>query len=249
MNTTVKIPLLLGAAVGTHISGTAPPSPPLSESEKLPKGKMGFTDRVLSMLIRVGVPKFNKYFYWLSTSVEILAIIAARYPVLFTVFAKSNGATNPWTSFLIQSGGKVRLNTVQVLGCALCIFGGYLRGRCYRELGHMFTYQLSVRQKHRLVTTGPYAVVRHPSYTGMTMVAFGNLLCVLGPGSWVREIGVMQTTIGRVFVGSWALVRIAIAFLGMKRSSIEDEMMKKQFPDEWVEWSSRVRYKFIPGVI
>jgi protein-S-isoprenylcysteine O-methyltransferase Ste14 len=32
------------------------------------------------------------------------------------------------------------------------------------------------------------------------------------------------------------------------KTTTEDEMMKKQFGEEWVAWSSKVKYRMIPGV-
>ena len=49
--------------------------------------------------------------------------------------------------------------------------GGLIRYKCYRTLGSMFTFEMSIRKDHILVTSGPYAIVRHPSYTGIILVA------------------------------------------------------------------------------
>ncbi len=60
-------------------------------------------------------------------------------------------------------------------------------------LGKEWSPQLQLREKHRLVTTGPYARMRHPLYSGMIvwtgglalvsanwiLVAFGVLMCAV----------------------------------------------------------------------
>lgn len=51
-----------------------------------------------------------------------------------------------------------------LIGTLLVISRGLLRWSCYRYLGKMFTYEVPVQEKHYLVTSGPYSVVRHPSY-------------------------------------------------------------------------------------
>jgi len=40
----------------------------------------------------------------------------------------------------------------------------------------MFTFEMSIRKNHKLITSGPYAIVRHPSYVGVILVASGLML-------------------------------------------------------------------------
>ena len=54
--------------------------------------------------------------------------------------------------------------------------GGLIRYKCYRALGSMFTFEMSIREGHVLVTSGPYAIVRHPAYTGAILVVIGIFL-------------------------------------------------------------------------
>jgi protein-S-isoprenylcysteine O-methyltransferase Ste14 len=42
-----------------------------------------------------------------------------------------------------------------------------------RTLGRFFTANVRVLEGHRVVATGPYRLVRHPSYTGAILVQFG----------------------------------------------------------------------------
>src|SRR4051794_37745232 len=44
-----------------------------------------------------------------------------------------------------------------------------LRWWAIRTLGKFFTVDVAVHKEHRLVTAGPYAWLRHPSYTGLLM--------------------------------------------------------------------------------
>ncbi|KAG1779990.1 hypothetical protein EV702DRAFT_1266900 [Suillus placidus] len=71
-----------------------------------------------------------------------------------------------------------------LLGTALIqvVAGGFLRWWCFCTLGRFFTFKLSVRQEHKLVTTGPYAVrvVRHPSYAGTLLRSMGMLMFIPG---------------------------------------------------------------------
>ena len=58
----------------------------------------------------------------------------------------------------------------------MAIFGGIIRHQCYESMGRLFTVERSIRTDHVLVTSGPYAVVRHPSYTGLLIVFIGMIL-------------------------------------------------------------------------
>jgi protein-S-isoprenylcysteine O-methyltransferase Ste14 len=74
-----------------------------------------------------------------------------------------------------------------VAGALTAISGNLLRQWCFRELGTLFTFEVTILPDHKLVTSGPYSYVRHPSYTGIYMTLLGPTLMALSPGSWLRE--------------------------------------------------------------
>ena len=63
-----------------------------------------------------------------------------------------------------------------VFGAALAFSGLSLRWWSQAELGSMFTFEVGIRRDHRLVQTGPYAILRHPSYTGLLIGIIGIAL-------------------------------------------------------------------------
>ncbi|CAD6904965.1 unnamed protein product, partial [Tilletia caries] len=65
------------------------------------------------------------------------------------------------------------------MGWMMAGLGGGLRYWCYRELSHFFTFTLAILDDHRIVSSGPYAVVRHPSYTGLFLVASAMIVTIL----------------------------------------------------------------------
>jgi protein-S-isoprenylcysteine O-methyltransferase Ste14 len=80
---------------------------------------------------------------------------------------------------------------------------------------------------HRVVDQGPYAVVRHPGYAGMTILAVGGALML---GSIV------------------ALVPAAIfSMLVLRRVSFEDEFLRNNL-EGYREYSERVRFRLMPGI-
>ncbi|CAJ0838843.1 2314_t:CDS:2 [Entrophospora sp. SA101] len=43
------------------------------------------------------------------------------------------------------------------------VFGALLRLWCYRSLDEFFTFDIKVQKDHKLITTGPYSLLIHPS--------------------------------------------------------------------------------------
>ncbi len=78
-----------------------------------------------------------------------------------------------------------------------------------------------------MVTTGPYALVRHPMYAGALIMVFGVPLAL---GSW------------------WGLI-VALAAIPtlMLRVLDEEEMLRSELHG-YGAYTQRVRYRLIPGL-
>jgi protein-S-isoprenylcysteine O-methyltransferase Ste14 len=89
------------------------------------------------------------------------------------------------------------------------------------RLGRMWSASpSSLRQGHELRTDGPYAITRHPIYTGLLGMALGSVL-LSGLGVSLGVLAVVAT----VLVG---------------RIPIEERLMEKTFPDEYPRYRERV---------
>jgi len=66
--------------------------------------------------------------------------------------------------------------TIQCVSAGLFVAGTVLRWLAIRHLGRFFTTNVAIAKDHRLVDSGPYRLVRHPSYTGSLVAAFGFAL-------------------------------------------------------------------------
>jgi len=71
------------------------------------------------------------------------------------------------------------------LGVATLIGGSLLRRHCFRQLGASFTGDVRATAEQRIVTTGAYAVLRHPSYSAGILMNVGLGLAL---GSWGSAI-------------------------------------------------------------
>ncbi|KAF8902566.1 hypothetical protein CPB84DRAFT_1746574 [Gymnopilus junonius] len=136
----------------------------------------------------------------------------------------------------------LRLSTATTIGGCMMVTGALLRLATYRYLGKFFKFEASIQRDHKLVTGGPYSIVRHPSYTGLLLTHPGWFLWQFGDGSWLRESG-------RVFVGFYAvLMIIGTLYLTLGRMHKEDAALRKHFGKQWDDWASKVQYRVIPGI-
>lgn len=114
------------------------------------------------------------------------------------------------------------------IGCLVIVLGLITRLIAIRTLGKQFTYKVSIVDDHRIVDTGIYGLVRHPSY-------LGTLVCLLGLGlaleNWLSLL--------IVFV----LPLIAISY----RISVEEQVLLIHFGKEYGDYSKRTK-RLIPGI-
>jgi protein-S-isoprenylcysteine O-methyltransferase Ste14 len=139
-------------------------------------------------------------------------------------------------------------------GSVIAVAGTGLRLSAYRALDRQFTYQLTLKDDHQLITSFPYNIVRHPSYTGWFVCEIGLGMIVLSKDGWMQNVVIpavrnpSQTT--GVVALAWmattaAIITTVIPFL-IVRTSVEDEMLKKRFGKEWEKWAKRVPYRLLP---
>ncbi len=142
----------------------------------------------------------------------------------------------------------LHINPFGMFGAFIATLGALLRWRCYQTLGRHFTLELSVLKDHELITSGPYSIVRHPSYTGGLMTVFGAILSRGSHGSWLRESGVLHTRVGAALVGLWVFLACGLGFGASSRVKEEDAFLRKEFGIEWDRWAARVPYRLFPGI-
>lgn len=134
-----------------------------------------------------------------------------------------------------------------IIGSTLLFAGGCIRVWCYRSLGSLHTYEVALRPDHKLVMSGPYAYVRHPSYTAVTISILGVIFLHFSEGGWNSQCGIMHSGIGW-WVRLYILLAIFSVWSLIKRGRIEDGLLAKQFGDEWTRYSTSVRYRFLYGL-
>jgi protein-S-isoprenylcysteine O-methyltransferase Ste14 len=80
------------------------------------------------------------------------------------------------TSLNLSFPGDIAL---QLVGLGLFGVGGALIIWSDRHLGRYMVVDIALAQDHELITTGPYAYIRHPTYTGVLLLSLASVLFFL----------------------------------------------------------------------
>ncbi|EKM50778.1 uncharacterized protein PHACADRAFT_264260 [Phanerochaete carnosa HHB-10118-sp] len=147
-----------------------------------------------------------------------------------------------------QHSHDIRITPTWLAGCLLLGAGAALRLLCYRTLGKFFTWRLAIRRDHELVTSGPYAFVRHPGYLGNIMIAAGAILVHVSPGGWFHECVGWDSLWSKVFTVVWSTWSLYIPAMLVGRVGKEDEVLRKEFGEQWDRWAKRTPYRIFPYI-
>lgn len=135
---------------------------------------------------------------------------------------------------------------VFLLGVMMAALGMFIRVRCFHELGHLFTFDLTMYPEHKLVTSGFYKYVRHPAYTGSLLLVAGIACSHLTPGSWVIECGILGPVSSALLGATWWVWALSV---GVSRAYAEDGELRKLSASEWDAYAAEVKFWFVPGLL
>lgn len=105
------------------------------------------------------------------------------------------------------------------LGAAITVAGLLFAVWARQHLGSNWSRSVTIKHDHELITTGPYALVRHPIYTGILTGFIGSAIAL----SQVR--GVVGFVL--VFLALWAKLRM------------EEQWMRSQFGETYVTYTQQ----------
>jgi protein-S-isoprenylcysteine O-methyltransferase Ste14 len=77
-------------------------------------------------------------------------------------------------------------------GMVVLLAGLVLRGWSFKALGQYFTHTVMVSSDQPVIASGPYRVLRHPSYTGIILTAIG---IGLASANWADLTGLLLLTV------------------------------------------------------
>ena len=117
---------------------------------------------------------------------------------------------------------------VEAIGVGITVAGCFFAIWARITLGSNWSGRATVKAGHELITKGPYAIARHPIYTGILIGAVGTGLAM---AEWRCLLG-------------FALIALAFA----AKIGQEEKLMMQTFPDAYPRYRHRVK-ALIPGVL
>ena len=148
---------------------------------------------------------------WVIAAFGLIGVLAAYLP-----------AYTDRKGFWVLDGDGVRW-----LGVVLFAAGGALRLWPVFVLGHRFSGLVAIQPGHRLVTSGVYGVIRHPSYLGLLLNSLGWAF------AFRSGVGVLLTVL--------LIPPLAV------RIRAEERLLRTQFGDEYDVYRRRIS-RLIPGL-
>ena len=148
---------------------------------------------------------------WVLVAFAVIGVLAAWLPAYLD-------RKDIWT---------IGEDTVRWTGVFLFIAGGVLRLWPVFVLGRRFSGLVAIQPGHTLVTTGVYAVIRHPSYLGLLINALGWAL------AFRSMAGVLLT----------ALTIVPI----IARIQAEEIMLRSEFGADYDAYRGRTS-RLVPGI-
>ncbi|PIL27175.1 hypothetical protein GSI_10317 [Ganoderma sinense ZZ0214-1] len=196
----VKIAALLATGYAVHWS-LSPPNPP-------PAPKTCVDNRTLFERAIRHVTFCTKMMTWAFVLADALVTLHLAFPspltslfaaallpagtgafpdALASSLSTSSLSSTATTTSTPMVGALLTPSWLLLLGSVVVSCGAVLRLACFRALGSLFTFEITISPDHTLVTAGPYSHVRHPSYTGVYALLLGSTAVMLAPGAWLRE--------------------------------------------------------------
>lgn len=117
---------------------------------------------------------------------------------------------------------------ISVAALVLMAVGLAIRWASIVWLGHFFTVNVAIHHDHRVIQTGPYRFVRHPSYSGL-------LLVFLGVG---------------VALASWLSLLVLVVPISLAlaaRIATEERALRVAFGPEYADYCARTS-RLVPAL-
>ncbi len=119
-------------------------------------------------------------------------------------------------------------SALSVVATSLVVLGGLFAIWARLTIGRNWSGNVTLKEGHELVVTGPYRLVRHPIYTGLITMGVGTAL------EYAELVGFLVLALGIVVFAM--------------RIPAEERLMTETFPDQYPEYRRRVK-AVIPFVL
>jgi protein-S-isoprenylcysteine O-methyltransferase Ste14 len=117
---------------------------------------------------------------------------------------------------------------VRAIGVVICVSGLLVTLWARRTLAGNWSSNVTFKQGHELIKTGPYRFVRHPIYTGLLVMFLGTAV----------DIGLLRCWLGLLVMGIGLWIKL----------KQEEALMLRHFPDTYPAYQKQVK-ALVPFVI
>ncbi len=150
--------------------------------------------------------------WWAGPGVRVVIVIALLY------LARLGGFQH--LRFDVARGTPHPGALAAVIGAIVCAAGVAVAIWARVHIGRNWGMPMSLREGHELVTSGPYASIRHPIYSGILLTMIGSALAV-GP--------------------QWLLPFVVSLVYFVYAARREEQDMTQQFPDVYPAYQQRTK--------
>jgi len=171
--------------------------------------------------------------YWLASSLRgkkilerqsLLSQVAHRIPIGLGWWLLIVGRLPPPLNRVIVP----HEGPVLAAGAVICALGLLVTLWARRTLAGNWSSDVTFKQGHELVRTGPYRFVRHPIYTGLLVMCLGTAL----------EMGALRCWLACVVVGLGFWIKL----------SQEERLLLRHFPEAYPRYQREVS-ALVPGLL
>ena len=113
-------------------------------------------------------------------------------------------------------------------GVGMFAAGLILRWYAIIYLGRLFTVNVAISEEHRVVASGPYRFIRHPSYSGALLAFLGFAVCL---GN----------------IAALALIMVPVTWVFQHRIRIEEAVLAAALGENYRRYMSHTK-RLIPGI-
>jgi protein-S-isoprenylcysteine O-methyltransferase Ste14 len=155
---------------------------------------------------------------------RVLSALAHRIPLGFSYFLLADWHLPPPMNLPVTP----LADWARVAGDLVCVLGLFVTLWARWTLAGNWSSDVTFKQGHELIKTGPYRLVRHPIYTGLLIMCIGTAI----------EIGRLRC---------WLALALMTATFWIKLKQ-EEKLLLRHFPDAYPAYKKQVK-ALVPFVV
>jgi len=110
-------------------------------------------------------------------------------------------------------------NSIRYIGLLVYLIFSWVQIWAFKTLGENYSQDILIKKNQRLVTKGPFRIIRHPQYMSQILLDLGGAAATLS-----------------YIVAPIAVIQISFILL---RASVEDKLMAKHFGNEFSSYKKK----------